>query len=272
MVVRAQWRALVAEKEPYLASQVTELHGHSTSAPVSLTDIGDKLGAVIRPLPKDSHRSGSLSRNGSQWTVWVDGDPTRLSQRQRFTVAHELAHLLFLEAGVASPVGKSEYWILEEACNRIASWLLVPRSRGPSGALDTRAVGGWFRGLTQRWMLSHEAAAKMICQRSSNCLGVAGLQRLDDDKGLVRWSLSNALDKPWPAPRSHVDGERYPDLFKLLAVLEQGRGEELSVPRHQEVLIGIGRRLTCIAFLLSTGEASPATEDEQLPLWFDMNP
>ena len=80
-------------------------------------------------LPENSGGTGSLSGQHDDWTVRVKGDVNgELNKKQQFTVAHELAHALFLSPdllGGPGPCSEKEYWILEKVCDRIARILLA---------------------------------------------------------------------------------------------------------------------------------------------------
>src|SRR5205807_1171969 len=51
-----------------------------------------------------------------------------LSARERFSIAHELAHWVIWRRYGSLPGSASEYWFHETLCNEFAAGLLVPQS------------------------------------------------------------------------------------------------------------------------------------------------
>ena len=221
------WRHKVWATEERLRGRITELTCDIDRGPVDLHALARKLDAHIQRC--SSKQDGRLQRSRDGWIVAVKREPTPGRQpgetpRERFTIAHELAHIMFIEAGLDTPVTRGGYWILEQACHRVACDLLVPVHLGPKGHLTGADLRGWMLGLTQTWNLSPEAAAKCIAQRSANVRSVAGL---DVDgwgdaeasriaKITVKWSLSVCGQDSWPNPYTLVRGPRFPEFRQLV--------------------------------------------------------
>lgn len=190
MPVRRDWAAALAEAEPIVESLAIDVANSASSVPVDLRSIAAQVGASVF-VRRSRSRHGSVEQDGERYRVVVNvGDDARVNHRHRFTIAHELAHVLFLRADVAPPVGSSEYWRLEEACNRIAGRLLVPRWFVPAGALDASDVPGWIQALISRAGLSPPAASKELVRSVANAVGTAGVKVDDSGRPTVAWSMT----------------------------------------------------------------------------------
>jgi Zn-dependent peptidase ImmA (M78 family) len=103
--------------------------------PVPVEKLVKKLGLLLVPLPADDEISGAIIRNGKEVVIAVN--PAHHTNRQRFTVAHELGHY-FLHEGLEKHVdqnfrvawrdaesSKAVNWT-EIQANRFAAELLMP--------------------------------------------------------------------------------------------------------------------------------------------------
>lgn len=124
----------------------------------------ERLGCVVLPLDRELGRHWGMS-------LTVDGIPViRVARpshdlendipgdRQRFTVAHELGHLI-LHAGSAQPATPSEAARMEREANRFAASFLVP---GDAALEDLDSNGGrvtlsTLAALKQKWGYSIKA-------------------------------------------------------------------------------------------------------------------
>ena len=249
------WKERVAEAERSITAQARGLHGRSADSPVNLGRIGRKLGIRIETgrIGGPSGRCGLLSRDDNSW--WIRVDDRQSLRRQRFGIAHEIAHALYIEFGLGRPNSKSEYWILEEACNRVAVEILVPQEGRPSRTVSPENLPGLLRGLIQRWLLSQESAAKLICVDAVNDCAVAGISKIDNT-ALVRWSRSKPSDLKWPGPRSKLDltGSRFPIIEEFIRqhfdedsngeTTERIRRVDLDAPASSVVGVSIRRSVS----------------------------
>ena len=209
------WRSLVLTKEQQIRGQINELTADVRNPPVNLERVGRKLGARIDRLIVEGPRDGTLQRDTKGWLVTVTNPHGTHVARDRFTIAHEFAHILFLEAGLDRPQKKGGYWILEEACHRLASDILVPERLGPHGHLTRETLFTWMQVLKGGWKLSTEAAAKCIVRRTTNCRSAAGLF-VDGEPYIVKWSLTVNGVHPWPARFTHLKGGKFPEFRRLV--------------------------------------------------------
>jgi Zn-dependent peptidase ImmA (M78 family) len=113
------------------------LHG-VTNPPIPVEEIARKLGAEVRYIPFEGKGevSGMLFRDAAQKLIGVNS--LHHPNRQRFTIAHEIGHLL-LHKGEAIHVDKTLFVNLRDSAssqaidddeieaNRFAAELLMPR-------------------------------------------------------------------------------------------------------------------------------------------------
>ena len=180
---------------------------------------------------KGTKLSGALQRGSDCWIVRFDGEPSLLSEinqvddeqvddleldidpRQRFTIAHEFAHLLFISAGLRTPSGKKEYWLLEKACNMVAGQLLVPPAYDVSASLTFDDFGESFHRFSVKWGLSEQAAAAEVCRRIGNCKSAVSLRRMDRNNVGVRWSFAAEEEIDWPGNGARLRPGHLMDIF-----------------------------------------------------------
>ncbi len=101
--------------------------------PVKLTAIVDNLGAKIQPEIIEDAISGALDRRGPQPIIGVNAQHP--SHRQRFTIAHEIGHLIlhkdadqFVDRVFRrDPVSSDASDPTEIEANRFAAALLMPK-------------------------------------------------------------------------------------------------------------------------------------------------
>ncbi|MDC7803714.1 XRE family transcriptional regulator [Sphingomonas sp. BLCC-B65] len=124
----------------------------------------ERLGCVVLPLDRELGRHWGMSLTVDGIPVIrvarpsYDADHDIPGDRQRFTVAHELGHLV-LHAGSAQPAAPSEAARMEQQANRFAASFLVP---GDSALEDLEALGGrvtlrTLASLKQKWGYSIKA-------------------------------------------------------------------------------------------------------------------
>lgn len=105
-----------------------------TRPPIPIEAVARGLGALVVYEPMESDLSGMLQRQGGKPVIGVNS--FHGSARQRFTLAHECAHLvlhtkkdLFIDMGVRRRDGASSLGTDKEEieANRFAAGLLMPR-------------------------------------------------------------------------------------------------------------------------------------------------
>jgi Zn-dependent peptidase ImmA (M78 family) len=122
----AEWYRLDnREKELILA--------HQNQFPVKLSEIARDLGLKIKNATLDAQISGEIKRDGSAYLIRVNRHDVK--ERQRFTVAHEIAHYLLhrdlIGDGLVDDIlyrsTLSDY--LEAEANRLAADILMPHDK-----------------------------------------------------------------------------------------------------------------------------------------------
>lgn len=94
----------------------------STSPTVPLEEIADDLRAVIRRVP-GLEDAGRVTPRGTGYVIETSSDLPLY--RHRFTVAHELGHIMLQRAGVPFS-HQVDHPVAESVCNSFASYLLLP--------------------------------------------------------------------------------------------------------------------------------------------------
>lgn len=124
------------------------LHKFMADIPVKIGQIARELGVAIKVSSMGMGISGQISREGNQYVIRVNRNEAR--ERQRFTIAHELAHYLLHRhvidsnpEGITDTVlyrsGKPEQ--IEFEANRLAAEIVMP------SALIERELRSKFGGI-----------------------------------------------------------------------------------------------------------------------------
>lgn len=122
------------------------IEAHQDSTPVKLSQLARALGVPVKAATLAPGISGEIRPEGEGFTIRINRhDP---SKRQRFTVAHELAHFLLhadqIEAGgIADDVlYRSTLSDRREAqANRLAADILMPDALVLAGVEEAREIG-----------------------------------------------------------------------------------------------------------------------------------
>jgi len=94
------------------------------SPPINVESIIEFLGITLKKV-KDPGWSGALtSCHNGEATIWIDDD--ECETRQRFTMAHELGHLLLHPVGMEFRDTTYKGGKLEQEANQFAADLLMP--------------------------------------------------------------------------------------------------------------------------------------------------
>ncbi|RKR76368.1 helix-turn-helix domain-containing protein [Frondihabitans australicus] len=194
----------------------------STQVIPSVIRAAERLGCLVLPL------DGELGRHLGM-SLTVDGTPViRVARpsrdpesdlpgdRQRFTVAHELGHLV-LHAGATQPAAPAEAARMEREANRFAAAFLVP---GDSALEDLHHAGGrvtlgTMATLKQKWGYSIKAFVFRF--RELGVIDEAQARSLYKQISARRWNrdepfrpgnesavwLKKALRERFPGPSGH---------------------------------------------------------------------
>lgn len=159
--------------------------------PLDVEAIFRRWGIQVRAASDTSGREGITSRTRTGEYIVTVFTHTAAS-RERFTLAHELAHVLVEEKFGWDPTTEREYYQREEWCNRFAARLLVPEAVVQKGRMDsiTTAIQSvlW---LSRICGVSREVAARRLGESWPE-FGLAELEECTDKKGSrrvrVRWA------------------------------------------------------------------------------------
>ncbi len=207
MPSRKSWLSLLAANQPAVMETALRV-GTESRAPVDLARLERMFKVEIVTRPMSSRRGcGLLERNGDSWKIVVKADervPGAISPRQRFSVAHEIAHMLFIESGLPPPSGKSEYWRLEDECNRVAGALIVPRWLLPDTPVAVGEGLSWVAAISARAAVSFAVAATEFVLATPNMLGAAMISHLEPTAPVVDWSYSSVSPRVLPASKKKL--------------------------------------------------------------------
>lgn len=120
--------------------------------PTDLNQVAQRLG-VSEITTRDIGGSGELHKIGDQFTIVTAEDLS--PARQRFTIAHELGHVLIEGTGAHAPRAGRE---LERVCDLIATELLMPSCRFQERLPVTLTLSEIWR-LARDFDVSFQAAA-----------------------------------------------------------------------------------------------------------------
>lgn len=103
---------------------------HQRSYPIKVAALARDLGLVVREVDMTDDVSGSLKREGGAWVIRVNRRHAKV--RQRFTVAHEIAHFLLHRDKINQSLTDDTFYrsslsdSIEWEANRLAADILMP--------------------------------------------------------------------------------------------------------------------------------------------------
>jgi hypothetical protein len=156
MTMSPEWRSLL----DHVRATIEE---HQDAAPVKLSQLARALGVPVKAATLAPGISGEIRPDGEGFVIRVNRhDP---SKRQRFTVAHELAHFLLhsdqINNGIADDVlYRSALSDRREAqANRLAADILMPDElvRQSVEAAQEKGVGDLILFLAEQFSASEGA-------------------------------------------------------------------------------------------------------------------
>jgi len=161
--------------------------------PLGPEKLAEYLGIALRESPMKGCDGWCLTR-GNRAIIRIN---SRLfASRKRFTLAHELAHLIL---GVPTVVGETYEDMLgsdsaeERRVNELASALLLPADVVKSSLPDLPVVADGLKKLAKKAKISQLATAIRVCNLAEEIgLVNASVVLFDDDH--VRWQWSKTLE------------------------------------------------------------------------------
>jgi Zn-dependent peptidase ImmA (M78 family) len=154
--------------------------------------IAEQLGVIVRESPMDGCDGWCLTSD--------DRTIIRINSRlyassRRFTLAHELAHLIL---GVPTVVGESYQDMLgsdseeERRVNDLAANILLPRDVVTASLPNPPVVAAALKALAKKARVSQLAAAVRVCNLA-NDIGLVNASVVLFDDGNIRWQWSPTL-------------------------------------------------------------------------------
>jgi len=173
--------------------QATKFAGeHFPEAPEKLSE---HLGVTIRESPMGGCDGWCLT-TGKRTIIRINSSLP--PSRKRFTLAHELGHLIL---GVPTVVGESFEDMLgsssaeEPRVNELASELLIPTNVVKASLPDLPVVAAALQRLAKKAKVSELAAAIRVCNLASE-IGLVNASVVLFDGEHVRWQWSKTLTMP----------------------------------------------------------------------------
>jgi hypothetical protein len=173
--------------------------------PTNPFDLAERMGIVLRP--QFDVRDARLVRGGddtqptsaplghfvaSNTPLIIEYNPTRPRGRLRYSVAHELAHALFADAGDAvrhrtatgavAEVTEDDSWQLELLCNVAAAELLMPTT-AVEGLLNSDTDIDFLMAERARFNVSTEAMLRRLVHATDRPMAVAAFSRIHESPG-----------------------------------------------------------------------------------------
>ncbi len=142
--------------------------------PTDLEAVSARAGAA-RLLPEDLPFSGELRREGGEYVI-VYAAHARWA-RQRFTIAHEIGHLIFEKTGANPPrVGRE----LERLCDMLATEILLP-------AACFKQQAGSRPSLRQVFALAKTFEASLAAT-TIRCCELGEVSAFEVQRGMITWA------------------------------------------------------------------------------------
>lgn len=111
-------------------SQLAIIQKHQTEYPVKLGAIAKELGVIVKRATLTANISGEIKETNSVVTIKINRHDVK--SRQRYTLAHEIAHFLLhkhlLGNGISDDVlyRSSESSVVENEADRLAADIIMP--------------------------------------------------------------------------------------------------------------------------------------------------
>ena len=183
---------------------IAELLEDVACPPTDLVAIGRKIG-VLEISYESFPGSGELHKERNGYRIVCSSDQSR--SRQRFTVAHELAHVILERTGRNAPrSGKS----VERVCDMLAAECLMPASPF-TAQLPTQLTLSAVANLARTFETSITATAIRCAQFRPVCIfGVTGDRVVWGYGGIRPGAVMYLLDQVRDSVQSVMAGEQPP--------------------------------------------------------------
>jgi len=139
-----------------LCKKIRSRTGQSGRIPFDPVKCAQELGVQIDYQKMPDKASGQVRLGGAVPVIVINS--SHGTQRQRFTLCHEIAHLCLLEYDVAGTWAETDANWEERMCNRIATELLMPSTRFSRGLAGLRPSLRALIGIADTYDVSIQAA------------------------------------------------------------------------------------------------------------------
>jgi uncharacterized protein DUF955 len=145
------------------------------------------------------HGSGAVIQEGDEYKIVLrrsTAEARPLSRRERFTLAHELGHILLLTRFGWNPQAGADYFMCEDWCDLFASHLLVPVLAGPSRFFAAQDALTALHSTARRYNVSFEVAARRITELAAGVAYISGWSALNSKSESIfkiEWATSSIV-------------------------------------------------------------------------------
>ncbi len=177
------------------ASQLTKNHHSAVDVQSLLARLGIEL--VVRDRCGNSRlgEAQKVRRGVYRIVLYTDAGRTSTDTRDRFTLAHELGHVLLDHRFGITPAGRDEYWGHERWCNAFAGRLLVPDvALAKAPGCDAKSLLTQMWTLGRRYKVSAIVVARRFVETQPGLAFVCANRELTDQGervARVAWSASS---------------------------------------------------------------------------------
>lgn len=218
---RRKWNA--SDNESAVANACSSLTAPWVRLPpVDPVTIATKVGAKVTTLPNSSSSLGNHGALKVRDGNWHIGVPANLSpERRRFSIAHEIGHILLFNAVADSPALVRELGStaihpqVERLCNLAAAHILMPSKSvfGDLSELGTSTARNILNDLSTRYYVSYEAMARRIPEVLPEWTLIIWEYRTDHPKGPA-WRTARSQPRTGGAyiPDGLSSGRLSPDI------------------------------------------------------------
>lgn len=170
------------------------------SFPVDLSSLASGMGVRVEfghSRRREYHEASLFLRDGAYVIGSHSLSQESWSVRDRFSIAHELAHVLCDRRGVGQPRRKTEYWRLEDLCDEMANRILIPETVETVPKTPTDAYSAYLAvvAVSRACTVSAESAARAVVRDSPTVTMVASLRRSVNPstktEGYVVWTTGS---------------------------------------------------------------------------------
>ena len=170
----------------------------SDAIPINLEAVLLRHGLGLPLVETSGSRHGALRLVNGVWHPVVYRSPSdinrsRLLPRERFTVAHELAHALVEDGLQLRPLRDAHYWALEDLCDDFAAAVLIPEIevvRHVEGITGAQRLLHQIDKLASATESSLVVAARRILGKlpGGSAWGVREVTKAELRRTVLRWS------------------------------------------------------------------------------------